>query len=486
MKQTKIYFQAVLIVLILTVSGCKKFLKEDIYTQYDPASFTNTADGFQKVLYGAYSQLQVRSYDARNDVYCFGEFCTDEMLESGGGFEAQAKDFINFTWDATNGFLYSSWSKAYGGIRDANIILDNKDKASGVQANTLKQFVAEARFIRAAEYSYLYNFFGPVPLITSGNNVNPNQAKASDDSISNFIINELTAAAVDLPPTQAMRGRATQGTALAVLCKFYLHKHMWQQSADVAKQIMDLNGYSLYPDVSTLFAVQNENNSESIFVFPCLPQTNYGNIVMAHTFPPGYPILPNWIIFGAQFRLYTSFVNSFEPNDDRLKMILTSYTDTHGVFHLMNIDASGSSLNNARSFKFVPDPNGVSADMGNDIPFIRYADILMSRAEALNELNGPNQEAVDLIDSIRTRAHAGNIVLAQFANKDTLRNFILAERGREFFAEGKRREDLIRMGKFISGAKARGINAQNYQVLFPIPQNEIDADKSLKQNDGYN
>ncbi|WP_349314300.1 RagB/SusD family nutrient uptake outer membrane protein [Chitinophaga sp. MM2321] len=460
-------------------------MKEDIYTQYDPASFTNTVDGFEKVLNGAYSQLQVRDYAARNDMYCFGEFCTDEMLETGGGFEAQAKDFINFTWNATNDFFNTSWTKSYAAVRDANVILDNKDNNSGIPADKLKGFVAEARFIRAAAYSYMYNFFGPVPLITSTKNVNAEQARATDDEIKKFIIDELTAAAQDLPVTQAIRGRATKGAALAVLTKFYLNTRQWQESADAAKQIIDLSAYSLFPDISRLFAVENENNAEYIYTFPCINQSGYGNIVMAHTFPASYPIQTNWIIFGAQFKLYTSFVDTFEPADKRFKMILTEYTDTKGTHHEMVRDATGKSLDNARSFKFVPDPNGLSADMGNDIPVIRYADILLSRAEALNELNGATIASIDLINEVRNRAGVADIKLAAYPSKEKLRDFILEERGREFFAEGKRREDLIRMGKFISGAKARGVNAKDYHVLYPIPQREIDADKNLAQNGEY-
>lgn len=485
MKKVNVFAGLLIAAGMILLGSCKKFLKEDIYTQYDPASFTGTVDGFEKVLNGAYSKLQVTGYANRNDVYCFSEFCGDVMWETGGGFEASAKDFINFTWDATNSFFSASWSKSYLAIRDANVILDNKDNATAIPADKLKGFIAEARFIRAASYAYLYNFFGPVPLITSTKNIDALQAKASEDEMKQFIVTELTAAAADLPATQALRGKATKGAALGVLCKFYLNLRLWKESADVAQQIIDTKQYNLFADISRLFAVENEGNQEYLYVFPCINQEGYGNIVMAHTFPPGYPILTNWIIFGAQFKLYTRFVDNFEPADKRLKMILTSYTDTQGNFHEMNKDGSGNALNNARSFKFVPDPNGLSADMGNDIPVIRYADILLSRAEALNEMNGPTQAAVDLINEVRSRAGAAVIQLSAYPSKETLRDFILAERGREFFGEGKRREDLIRMNKFITGAAARGINAKPFHVRFPIPQTEIDADKNLEQNEGY-
>src|SRR5207249_165489 len=121
-----------------------------------------------------------------------------------------------------------------------------------------------------------------------------------------------------------------------------------------------------------------------------------------------------------------------------------------------------------------------------DVPVLRYADILLSRAEALNELNGPTQEALDLINLVRTRAGIANLTLANATSKDVLRDLILRERGWEFYSEGKRREDLLRHNKFISLAQARGLtNASNKHKLFPIPQAEIDANKACVQNDGY-
>ncbi len=142
-------------------------------------------------------------------------------------------------------------------------------------------------------------------------------------------------------------------------------------------------------------------------------------------------------------------------------------------------------LNNSRSFKYTPDPAAVGESNGNDIVYIRYADILLSRAEALNELSGPNAESISLINLVRARAKAPLIILTDFASKETLRDFLLDERAKEFYTEGLRREDLIRHGKFILGGKSRGYNAQDFQVLFPIPQQQIDANNSLKQNPGY-
>jgi hypothetical protein len=135
--------------------------------------------------------------------------------------------------------------------------------------------------------------------------------------------------------------------------------------------------------------------------------------------------------------------------------------------------------------KFPPDPNAQGSQHGNDFPFIRYAEILLSRAEALNELNGSNQESIDLVNLIRNRAGLGDVTLASFGTKENLRDHIMDERRWEFWYEGKRRTDLLRTGKYIQSARDRGASADDKHKVFPIPQTEIDANKLLKQNPGF-
>ncbi|MEO6673535.1 MAG: RagB/SusD family nutrient uptake outer membrane protein, partial [Ginsengibacter sp.] len=121
---------------------------------------------------------------------------------------------------------------------------------------------------------------------------------------------------------------------------------------------------------------------------------------------------------------------------------------------------------------------------------IRLADIILAKAEALNQKSGPNQESVDLINQIRGRAFnhdvTKNKTLADFLSKDALNEWILKERGWELYFEGHRRMDLIRNGKFIEMATARSaIDLSAFRVLFPIPQAEIDINPNLVQTTGY-
>ena len=120
------------------------------------------------------------------------------------------------------------------------------------------------------------------------------------------------------------------------------------------------------------------------------------------------------------------------------------------------------------------------------MPMIRYAGVLLNRAEALNEIEGPNQESIDLLNDIRRRAGALEFSLSDFPSKEHFRNVLLDERGFEFVAEGQRRMDLIRHGKFVSRAVSRGAeNARDFMTRFPIPHNEIEANPNLTQNPGY-
>ena len=144
------------------------------------------------------------------------------------------------------------------------------------------------------------------------------------------------------------------------------------------------------------------------------------------------------------------FYNSFEAGDVRKDLITSSCIDNAGkTISLLN-------NNNTKLFKYLPDPVAAGALDGNDIPEIRYADILHSRAEAFNELTGPNQPALDLINKVRRRAKLSNKLLADFPTKELFRNHILKEQVLEFYSESQRRKGLIRMDRFVSSDIARG------------------------------
>ncbi len=476
------YIQYLSIILLFLTIGCQDYLEEQVFTEYDPNTFLDSEAGINAVLTATYRQSRPLY---RETWFSFAGWTTDLQLERGGGYAAPAATFANFQWEPSNNFFRNNWREIYEAIRNANSLIDNIDKATSISSERISALRAEALFLRAFNYYVLFDLFGGVPLVSSTLELDLEIPRSSTEETMAFIESDLLAAAADLPVEPELYGKATKGAALALLGRFYLNTKQWQKSADVLQQVIDLGKYSLFTPVEGLFSVENEGNDELIFVFASLaigPGWNY----MPHAYPVGYDT-PN-VNYGAQFQLWRRFVESFHPDDTRRNWILTSYTDKGGNFiDLMNDEIiPGVEKKYPRSFKFPPDPNALGAVHGNDIPILRYAEVLVSRAEALNEINGPNQESIDLLNEVRARANAPLYSLTDFPSKESLRDQILQERAWEFFTEGLRRQDLIRHGKFISSALERGVSlAAPHHVLFPIPQTEIDSNPSLIQNDGY-
>lgn len=492
MKLSNYISLSALAFLMTGFTSCTDFLEEKVYTEYDPNGMLQDQSGVDALLIGAYARSRIIEYNSRNYTFLMNEFPTDIAFETGGGLERDAFPFINFSWDVDNSFLNTFWGKMYEAIASANSVLNVTDGLTTISEESLKKAQAEARFIRAVSYYYLLNLFGPTPIIEIPKGASPDEIeqigkstpRASLEDFIKYIVTDLTFAADNLPVEENPIGRATRGAALAVLTKLYMHEKDWENAAATAQKVIDLKYYSLYTDYKKMFSVEGEDNKEYIYRAPCIAQAGYHNNYMPHAFPPNYPIQSNWINFGAQFRTYTAFYDTFEKGDIRTEVLITNYVDQSGQKIELLRDNEENPLDNVRSFKYWPDPNASGENNGNDIVYIRYADILLCRAEALNELKGPNEESINLINEIRKRAKVAEIEQSKFT-KETLRDFILEERAREFFSEGLRREDLIRHGKFISNAIERGKDAKPYQVLYPIPQRQREANPNLTQNPGY-
>jgi len=446
-----------------------------------------TEAGLKALLFSSYRGVQ-NSTPSRwmiND----SEVTTDIGFNTGGQENLQMSQLIAFTWDPSLGtFVADLWSPAYQAIRDANGVLENVGSAK-VSEETARLFTAEAKFLRAYSFELLYKYFGPVPLRTS--TAMPAQlARATDEEMRSFIESELAAAIPDLPDPgdEEAYGRANKGMAYAVLAKYYLNTKQWQKAIDAADAVIGFGYYELFPEFEHMFEVANEGNKEMIMVIPCLNIDGYGNWYTAGALPQNFKSTPQipeytWVTgmanFATQYRLRSAFVNTYDfDNDRRAILIVRTYVTTSNTTVNLMADAD-----NARCLKYW-DNATAGNHSGNDVPIIRYADILLTKAEALNELNGPTQESLDLINEVRSRAGIADLTLADATDKDVYRDLILRERGWEFVAEGKRREDLLRHGKFISLALARGVtNAAEKHKLFPIPQSERDVNKIWGSDD---
>ena len=484
---------SLLITGLLITTGCKKAMDVTPPGSFSPAALLSDA-GIKSVLFSAYSAQQ-NPTPSRWPINV-SEACTDIGFSSGGAETLTLVQIIGFTWDATLGtFQADVWAADYQCIRDANIVIANADKANISDGNK-KLYKAEARFLRAYAYEMLYKWFGPVPLrtssLTDSSVSDPALSRATDAEMKTFIENELITAIPDLPDPgkESSFGRANKGAALSVLAKYYLNTRQWQKAADACQQVMNFNYYQLFQSYQGMFRTENKGNKEMILVSPCRPEVGYGNWYTDGALPPGFkssPQIPGYVFqpgmanFAAQYRMRSAFTNTFDTiNDTRSTLLIRHYFNTSGAYISLL-----STPDNVRSLKYWD--NNTSGNQGGcDVPLIRYADILLSRAEALNELNGPTQESLDLINKVRERAGIADLTLADAPDQQTLRSLILRERGWEFYSEGKRREDLLRNGTFISNAHTRGITvAADKHKLFPIPQAEIDANPLCVQNPGY-
>lgn len=476
----KSYKIIVVVLLTVVLTSCAKKLDEQVYSELAPSTLLTTEKGVSFLLNASYTYAHRSGAVESWAPYHMSSMTAGETWGAGGSIESLWVAEIDFTWDANHGHFLSVWQVHFNSVRDANIVLDNLDNENFT--DSFKQITeGEVHFLRGWNYASLYNWFGALPIYRSSTD-DPIQPRASEEETRVFIEQELTLAVNTLPNQAAQFGRASKGTALAVLTKFYLNTKQWQKAADSAQELIDLGQYALLDNYADVFAYDNEGNEELIWALPkdgaIVGETSQA--LNALIFPPDFPRpFPSNGVFAARTYLFDDFVNSFETTDTRRNQIITEWASTTSGELVMG-------LGNDQSFPYkLPfEPNSTGAWAGNDIAMIRYSDILLSRAEALNEISGPTQEAIDLINEVRERAGASTLNVADFT-KDSLRDAILQERGWEFFFEMKAREDQIRHGVFISRAQARGKNAQDYHILFPIPQVELDANPDLQQNPGY-
>jgi hypothetical protein len=461
--------------------------KSDLTIQ--PASeysddFLRTASGIDAVLNSAYDNIQY-NYDAGVNRIYLEECGTDIFVNFRGFLNGQLTPYQNFTNNPASEIITGDlWRKCYRAIRDANIILDAAPGNSELTEENKKNILAQARFIRGLAYRILYGFFGRVPLIDRAYKSSSEEfelPRSTDTETVSFIRTDLEAAAADLPLTQPLYGKATKGAALGTLLELFMMKKQWNDVLTVSQDIINLNQYNLMTDFSRIFALDNEGNREIIFAFPSVPIDGNGNVWVANALPPQYPTP----IFNTATQVCTpvAFYNSFSADDDRRKLFLTSYTNNQG--QLINL-LVGNEYQNPRSLKYPIDLKADSRAGGQDFVYLRYAEILLARSEALVMSGGTvTQEAIDLLNEVRTRARLPAYTLADLPDQESFIEAMLWERAWEFYSEGKRREDLLRHNLYISNAIARGKNAQPFHVLLPIPQSEMDANKNLEQNEGY-
>lgn len=486
---------------VLLQFSCNKTLDPKVYSSLTSANAFVTKSDAMAGVNSVYARLKGPAVGDNFDYWTVRHFAlTDLTTDLGhcsyGGDPGQLSLAV---WNSTNGLLAEDWRQIYKLIANANNAILNISPMTSITDAEKKQFLAEIKFLRSVAYMDLTDAWGPVILVTEAEVANPNYTSqpvpAPVADIEALLIKDLTDAAAVLPNNYVSNaiytsndyGRATKGAALTLLAKLYLRRHDWQKAADVAKQVMDMNVYSLYPSYLGLFTEANKWCSENIFSVLSDANLN-GTELLNHFGPLNHPVvLDRWQYYAVTW----DFWNSYNNADDRKKCYYPNYTGVDNLLYkqapsIGAIPPAGVSyMQDVATKKYADSTGSTTYYDGHSVDILRYADVLLSRAEALNEISGPTQEAIDLINQVKNRSHAVPLALAGFTQA-TLRDAILQERGWEFFYEGKRRADLIRMGKYdvIVNAYLTRIGqtptiSMPKNKYFPYPQAQVNLNPNL-------
>jgi hypothetical protein len=505
-------------ILIIILSGvlvfmlsCTKMDDPKVYSILtNTNAFQSRSDAIAAVN-GIYARLKVPSGISDAWMYYAGfqvitTDLTTDIGQSNGGTDVE--NMTNCLWSPSNQYLANAWQQQYKLIFDANSAIYYISQMSILTDAEKAQFTSEARFLRALGYLDITDEFGPVILMTDediANNIsNPDYESkpmpTSVEDINKVIIADLEYAAANLPknysehliyPTTDV-GRPGKGAALSLLMRLYMRDRNWQKVVDLTTQIMALNEYALYPSYAGLFKEFNVWCEENIFNAMANNVVD-GVEIMNHFGPVNNPVVTDrWGWLGVSWYFY----NQMQDGDDRKKMFFIDYDGTDGLKYIQPIPGQATPPEGTNYMPYAytkkyADPEGSTTYYdGHGFPIMRYAEVLLSRAEALNELNGPNSESIDLINQVKGRSHATLLGDASGFTKETLRDAILLERGYEFFFECKRRADLIRMDKYetVTNAFLTAIGKEPTiqmprDLYFSYPQKQVDLNPNLSNAD---
>lgn len=460
----KILVLASLATLLMTSCG-------DNFFDLEPASSVTidkvykTASDYNVAVIGCYAKLQ-------SQVNFYTECCeyrSDNLSLGAPTAGTQDRyDIDHFTEKPSNGILSSYWANFNNNVYRCNLLLDQIDGANFAE-NLKKQYKGEAMFIRALNYFNMYRIWGGVPAtkhVVSATEA-LKVARYSDEQMFDLIAGDLKEIVDNnyLPETysSADMGRATSGAAKALLGKVYLTFHKWTEAKDILSQL--IGKYQLVSPIAQVFNVDNKNNNEIIFA------VHFNKEIEGE----GHSYWYNLTNASDDTNQTSSLLNTFPTGDARKDLI--TYVQVEKNVRLMN--------------KFYDTKSPTFKTVGNDQILLRYADVLLMYAEALNEIQYDASEgslALKYLNAVRQRAGISNLTAKQLPTQEKFRKGILVERQREFPYEGQRWFDLVRMGFAKSVMAENGVEIKDYQLLFPIPQQEIEkvGDKSiLWQNPGY-
>ncbi|MGV3557391.1 RagB/SusD family nutrient uptake outer membrane protein [Larkinella arboricola] len=479
----KIRILSLLSLGLLLLVGCENNLEEKPLSFFEESNSFNTAKDATSAINGVYNALRSNSYYGMMMITLADASAEECFIRADGG-AAEGVEIDQLRYTSANTNFDNFYTAVYTLINRANRVIENVPKIA-MDGKLRDQVVGEAKFLRALAYFDLVRTFGDVPLVTSVSNdvVNVKIPRDPVDKIYQQIFQDLLDAEKVLPLNYTASGevgRATSGAAKSILAKVYLTRKDWANAAAKAKEVIDSNAYSLFPDFKDIFPPENKNGREHIFSV----QYSCNQITYGSSFAKNFAIYFTYPIDlqGGAYQATDAFEASYLPGDYRKEVsIIREKKLANG-----NVVQSRTGAHTDKYWD--PTPCGVSQARNNFI-VIRYADVLLMYAEALNELNGPTADAFAAINQVRVRARNGKATTGpqdlKGLTKEQFRDAVLQERSWELCFEGHRRWDLLRTGKYLEVMRKSGIAAEEKHLLFPIPQNEMDVNPALVQNPGY-
>jgi hypothetical protein len=451
------------------LSSCKEsFLAPEPQSTATSVSFYKTTADLTNAVTASYAALQ-DMYSA--NFLTMMELRGDNVEDQNPGAEAGRNFNIDrFLAGSDNTIFDGAWGQLYNAISRCNNALAHLDIITDTDLRI--QYEGELRFLRGLHYFNLVRLFGGVPLILQPTTPQQAQQIGRDavEEVYAAVEQDLMQAATLLPVSyrSSDMGRATAGAAKGLLGKVYLTEKKYQQAVNVLQELLpsgtNPSDYMLLAHVSEVFDVENKLNAEVLFA------VHYEKTI----FDQGHNV--------------PAYIN--RPVID--PKLLAAYESTDTRRDLLNTQALDANTAPIKKYYDTYDPT--NRTVGNDFILLRYADVLLMYAEALNELGyaaDPNSDAFRYLNAVRNRANASLFTPAQLPSQETFRAAVLQERRLELPFEFSRWFDLIRTNTAIEALKSSGltpISIQEYQYLYPIPQGQIEVMHNpsiFPQNPGY-
>ena len=480
-------------------SGCEKFLEEPDKSNFTMENYFTKPEHAESVVNAVYESLRATTGGGFNGApWMMLEFSTG-LANTELGQAQSSINVRNLVNNADNEYGNTWWVSSYRGIGNANLAIA-KIPGISMDENLKKRYLGEAHFLRAHYYYNLVRIFGKIPLIDQPVDLTSTElypAPATEEEIYNLIVADLTTAEAAGLPVSDVTGRVTQGAAKSLLSSVYLTMagfplqkgaEYYQKAADKAREVIQGGQYSLFTSYDDLHRLATKNRGENIFMVQFAPNILPSNW-QTSIIPYNQGISAYSDETGAIFA-NKEFVESYAPGDKRAKEKQFYYrTYTLSSDRTQTVDLGGYYL-----YKhFDTDAHLSTTSSGLNWPLLRYAEVLLTFAEAANEAGGPTPEAYAAVNAIRSRAELPDL---KDLSKEAFREAVWRERWYELSYENKTWFDMVRLRKafnvstkgfdnYVGHQFSYGPVLKERELLFPIPTGEIRNNSKLVQNTGY-